>query len=299
VDCETKESSVKYSESEMKRYHCQILRMYDEGFSVKQIAEQVGYSQRSLYSVFKRYGVELQGRREPSPFKGKHHTEEAKLKNKLAHLGRVPANRFHTLNEDYFKEIDTKEKAYWLGFIAADGCVTNNRGWHFSWGSKDKEVLEQFLLDIQASHKAKPLRPGYFYISFANQRFIKNLMSHGIVPNKTSKLKFPDLNYDLVSHFTRGFFDGDGCVSSSGGTPNITFASGSPEFLDSLRSIIDDAVSLKKKRLYRDKRCYHLMYRGCDAIKVGIWMYKDATRCLKRKRETFECLRRKINGPIS
>ena len=29
----------------------------------------------------------------------------------------------HNLNKEYFKNIDTEEKAYWLGFIAADGCV--------------------------------------------------------------------------------------------------------------------------------------------------------------------------------
>ena len=29
----------------------------------------------------------------------------------------------HNLNKDYFKNIDNEEKAYWLGFIAADGCI--------------------------------------------------------------------------------------------------------------------------------------------------------------------------------
>ena len=31
--------------------------------------------------------------------------------------------RKYNCNYDYFKIIDTPEKAYWLGFIMADGCV--------------------------------------------------------------------------------------------------------------------------------------------------------------------------------
>lgn len=30
----------------------------------------------------------------------------------------------YTYNKDYFKEIDSFEKAYWLGFLYADGCIT-------------------------------------------------------------------------------------------------------------------------------------------------------------------------------
>ena len=30
-------------------------------------------------------------------------------------------------NPTYFDEIDTPDKAYWLGFIGADGCVTGLR----------------------------------------------------------------------------------------------------------------------------------------------------------------------------
>jgi len=282
---------VKYSESEMKRYHRQILRMYDEGFSVKKIAEQVGYSRWSLYGVFKRYGVKLQGRREPSSFKGKHHTEEAKLKNKLAHLGSVPANRFHTLNEDYFKEIDTKEKAYWLGFIAADGCVTNKRGWHFSWGLKDKEVLEQFLLDIQASHKVRSLKPGYFYISFANQRFIKNLTSHGIVPNKTFELKFPDsLDACLLPHFIRGYWDGDGYIGLSRNMKDLQISVvGTHDFISKLAQHLYESCNLRSNSFYhtKDHLCSFARTHR-QAVKVCNYLYAEPVRFLRRKKEVYD-----------
>ena len=37
----------------------------------------------------------------------------------------------YSLNERYFKNIDSGNKAYWLGFLAADGCVSNNPGNRF------------------------------------------------------------------------------------------------------------------------------------------------------------------------
>ena len=30
----------------------------------------------------------------------------------------------YVYNKDYFEKINTSEKAYWLGFLYADGCIT-------------------------------------------------------------------------------------------------------------------------------------------------------------------------------
>ena len=53
----------------------------------------------------------------------------------------------YKLNEHCFDEIDTEEKAYWLGFIAADGCVyKNSNAWRLQINlkSSDKHHLEKF-----------------------------------------------------------------------------------------------------------------------------------------------------------
>lgn len=34
-------------------------------------------------------------------------------------------------NEKFFKKIDTPQKAYWLGFLYADGCVLNQKNLRF------------------------------------------------------------------------------------------------------------------------------------------------------------------------
>ena len=33
--------------------------------------------------------------------------------------------RMYDIDKDYFKVIDTEEKAYWLGFIYADGSISS------------------------------------------------------------------------------------------------------------------------------------------------------------------------------
>ena len=53
----------------------------------------------------------------------------------------------YSLNERYFEKIDNNNKAYWLGFIAADGCVSNKKGGRYLYielSRKDRDHLEKF-----------------------------------------------------------------------------------------------------------------------------------------------------------
>lgn len=47
----------------------------------------------------------------------------------------------YSLNEHYFDNIDCDEKAYWLGFLFADGAISNNTI-HFG---QSKESRKYFL----------------------------------------------------------------------------------------------------------------------------------------------------------
>ena len=53
------------------------------------------------------------------------------------------------LKEDIFDNIDTEEKAYWLGFLYADGNVANNASRiRLSLAENDLEILEKFSIFI-------------------------------------------------------------------------------------------------------------------------------------------------------
>lgn len=76
------------------------------------------------------------------------------------------SRRKYSVNENYFQDINSCEKAYWLGFIAADGCVTHTGGREggskvlvFNLNERDKGHLEKFCHSIESEAKIK-LKPG-------------------------------------------------------------------------------------------------------------------------------------------
>lgn len=123
----------------------------------------------------------------------------------------------YTLNESFFKDIDTPRKAYWLGFIAADGCITDSN--YFAIGLKDEEPLLELKKDLNYSGDVYSPKSNngktYYRINFSSKIMCDDLMSHGIFPKKSMTYNdLPKIRHGLIRHFIRGYFDGDGCVSN-------------------------------------------------------------------------------------
>lgn len=136
----------------------------------------------------------------------------------------------YSCNENYFDTIDTEHKAYWLGFLMADGYITSKRvrpncgnesqcvG--FSISIKDAELFEKFKQDIESNHPVNfyNVSSGYNQntkvgrILITSQHMVDSLKSYGMVENKTLILKFPKISPDLIPAFIRGYSDGDGSL---------------------------------------------------------------------------------------
>ena len=131
---------------------------------------------------------------------------------------------------DYFSNINTYSKAYILGFIAADGCLTkgkNSKSYYLTITLKnsDKSILEFIKSEIQNEHRLYEIqRPSSFdkskiinHIRFtiSHPQITQDLINLGIVPNKT--LIMTDIINNIPHHlrnaFIIGYFDGDGSVS--------------------------------------------------------------------------------------
>ena len=126
--------------------------------------------------------------------------------------------RKYYLKEDIFDNIDTEEKAYWLGFLYADGNVANNASRiRLSLAENDLEILEKFSIFIFGEIRVKKyIRQKHIkgqnmvYVDVCSEHIASILKTYGLIPNKTFKLTFPMfLNKNLISHFIRGYFDGD------------------------------------------------------------------------------------------
>ena len=134
--------------------------------------------------------------------------------------------RKHFFNEDYFENIDTEDKAYWLGFIAADGCIIkcssyNSYRLQISISINDIEHLEKFLKCIEADDiEIKTFKSTGFSSNRKNEdmamvrlnsvKLCRDLEKYNIHERKSHDIEIPDLNNDMMVHYLRGFIDGDG-----------------------------------------------------------------------------------------
>ena len=143
------------------------------------------------------------------------------LKNEGVNVSVCPQR--NKINENIFKIINTEEKGYWLGFLYADGYVTHDNRWGAELGYEDCNHLQNLLNAFGYNGDLKTReRNGVVSCSFTinNKQMTSSLISNGVVPNKTYCLEFPNVDIvskNLLSHFIRGYFDGDGCVHYSEG----------------------------------------------------------------------------------
>jgi hypothetical protein len=151
---------------------------------------------------------------------------------------------------DYFNKIDSEEKAYWLGFIYADGWIQfdeEKRRYDFglSLAIKDYDHLIKFAKAINFKGKIVKIQQtlkGYdrTYISYRldlhSKIFVKNLVKWGCIQNKSLQLKeLPRIPSIYLTPFVRGYFDGDGTIVKARNKANIEIL-GTKEFLTSLLS---------------------------------------------------------------
>lgn len=205
-------------------------------------------------------------------------------------------------DEFFFDKIDTEEKAYWLGFIYANGYLDNRNGIGIELDVKDKEHLEKFRKSIQAELNVKVYHKNSTYGPQTNCRFsLSSKHMHTILLgyyksiHKTFEGEFPKIDKKLERHLIRGFFDGDGTISFSQkkdysksiATPSIGFI-GTKETLEYIESI----SSLDWHWCKRIKNNTNNFQISCGKVKQVLsflhYMYDDATIYLDRKYERFQ-----------
>lgn len=115
------------------------------------------------------------------------------------------------LKEDYFENIDSANKAYWLGWLLTDGGVSQKNGIEIALKKEDAYILFMFESDLGISGHVKSFGNLYARFSLSCVSMISSLKQYGIVPNKTLTLKFPhNIPNEFENHLLRGMFDGDG-----------------------------------------------------------------------------------------
>ena len=199
-----------------------------------------------------------------------------------------------SLNEDYFENIDTERKAYWLGFMLADGCVNNSRDRiELSLKEEDYNHLVKFKNDLNSGHKiGKKIKTinDKTYISyrlgFNSKKMKKDLIKHNCVPNKTKVLTFPEIQEDMIPHLIRGYIDGDGCITHHQTSKMSLEILGTFEFLSFIRNYFN-LPSDKYIYDFNHSDIKRFIITGQKAYDILTVLYEDSDIYLDRKYKKY------------
>ncbi|MCU5076888.1 MULTISPECIES: hypothetical protein [Bacillus cereus group] len=264
-----------------------MIRRYLAGESYRDIIRDYDVSQANFHALLRRRGIE------------RRHTQ-------------------YTANFHYFDVIDTEAKAYFLGFIYADGCVYRNT-LKISISEVDIDILEKLKTETNSNHPIRITDPSSHPSSIGHrgniatleisQNIIREaLESHGVVPNKTHLLnRIPHtIPKHLIRHFIRGYFDGDGSFScyelQSGkreGDYKYSFGFvGTESFLLNIQKYIQENAGIPfrgkmYKRFERNNNTRQLFGTGrVQTLKFLDWLYGDSKVYLNRKYNKYRQLLR-------
>lgn len=195
-------------------------------------------------------------------------------------------------NENIFDKIDTKEKAYWLGFIFADGYISNrDNTFELSLSINDKNHLDKFNCFMQ--HEFNNVKTDSFRCrwSVVNKHLWNTLNNYGCTSNKSLTLKFPSLDIfeddHLVIDFIRGYVDGDGSLFFESKTNSSRISVlGTKDFLENINNyLLNDSNKLSSNHGSKETLC---LSRGCaKAVAIAYMLYYKSTIYLDRKYLNF------------
>jgi len=194
------------------------------------------------------------------------------------------------LRHDYFDNINTQEKAYWLGFIVGDGCLykTSNGSAviQIMLQKRDGSHLEKFAKALHWPH------PVYYYrntsrLCVTSPHMYESLVKLGVTPRKTFSIKFPRVAKNLEIHVLRGIFDADGCITEDRikRKPGFSLA-GTKHILMASKRILG-----LNNKICRHTTIFQISCGGRNVIyEIYKKLYRNAKISLDRKLEKFEAL---------
>lgn len=207
-------------------------------------------------------------------------------------LSIVRNNQKHEYHADFFDVIDTEEKAYWLGFLYADGYV-DKRGQVLEVGLAIIDIAQLKKLVAALTKTGVPIKKRTYngYKScralFGNKMLVAGLKKQGCTNAKSKTIEFPTLPPQLVRHFLRGYFDGDGSIGKTG----ASLCSGSLKFLHQVQSqFVINVPGYTTVSITKDQRNeVYSLQKGSPraALKMLRYMYADTTLYLDRKYRSY------------
>lgn len=206
------------------------------------------------------------------------------------------------INHNFFSVIDTEEKAYILGFLLADGNVYKDTSYRIRLclALQDIKILYRIKEILNLTSEVRISKrdnrensQAECLLNWSSEQQFKDLGKYGIVPNKSliSYLPINQINSDVVHHFIRGLFDGDGCISVFQNRQALSFV-GTYEVINTLKCFLCENLSLypvKISERTKKNTVYQVLWSSKkDVLNIYNYLYKDATIFLERKYLKFQ-----------
>ena len=203
----------------------------------------------------------------------------------------------YSVNEHYFDNIDTPDKAYCLGLFYADGCN------HYEKGNISLELqLEDYDLVNSINNLISNTRPVAIYSSennkyrkkdtckmLAHSYYLSNKMSElNFIPRKSLTLEFPYwMNKDLIPYMLRGYIDGDGWVQkyTIGFMSTNNFCIGVKQYLESVG--IEGKIMDMKRHYNEVTKTFYINNTKMNLIPLTEMMFSGGTISMKRKVDKY------------
>lgn len=255
---------------------------------VKSIIEQF-HNRVSLDVIAKQYGL-----------------SQPVIRKVVMNMGLVPQQRRSDLNENYFDVVDSETKAYWLGYLAADGCIrvrtqvdkngnhkTQGNSIHLKLSTMDEEHLKKFRDEVCPNSVLKyatsvvKTRIGNISTSYSvvlnlySNYIVSQIIDKGVGPRKTFTIGKPNIEEKYIRHYIRGLFDGDGCVVTEDGKRLIYRITTASENMNKFLKELFESLGINMIRM--GINC--VIGRKEDTMKFYNYIYDDATIWLERKKD--------------
>lgn len=194
-------------------------------------------------------------------------------------------------NRNIFNKIDNEEKAYWLGFIVADGYLNINKHMlRIKLGNRDRSHLIKFIKFIGGNEEMlkseihSETGNENFYVSLYSKEVMNDLLSLGIEQAKSGKEKVCNIDKKYYRDFIRGLWDGDGFIRDNLSGIGLV---GSEEVLAFVQNYFNDSLGVKPLKIYPHCNTFKIEYRSTrKAIPLILnHLYGDKDVALDRKKE--------------
>lgn len=200
--------------------------------------------------------------------------------------------RKYKLQEDFFENLDTPEKAYYLGLLYADGHVKkikNSYSVRLRLAIPDQELTKNFSKAIYFNedrttvHKNNNGNYDMSCLSINSKKIGEDLILLGCTPNKSKTLNFDSKIFkteQIAFSFILGFLDGDGGMTKD----RLHFTS-NKEFCIQLKDFLE-LKGLKVSKFYHRKNNYGSinLYGKENLLKFFNLVYLSFPNSLERKK---------------